>query len=265
MTMHREYLGHLLMGGCALLVVSGVAVAHNGRGFEIEVVGGKLQAQGINAGAFDGAPAVRPYTNSVHDHWKYISALSASIATLPEFEVLPPVAQSSLESYALDLKLRSAWQWVAPPPMPPAGTIPKLEPLDPGESISIQTLGAPITTDTLGVLELSPSVPAAGTGDVAPLYQISGSPANEVFVLEFLLKATAPSSAYPAIQSSDPVFVILSPDGSNPIEKLHHTSLFLEEYLALDGLPIPEPTSSVMVLVTSSCCLFMRRRKPSND
>ena len=42
--------------------------AHNGRGFEIEVVAGKLQAQGVHPVEPDGAAAVRPYSNSIHDH-----------------------------------------------------------------------------------------------------------------------------------------------------------------------------------------------------
>ena len=225
------------------------AQAHNGRGFEIEVVLGKLQAQGVNTGADDGAPFVRPYVNSIHDHWSYVSVIDTSLSSLPEFEVTMPVAQGALANYALDLELLSAWQWVAPPPMPQAGTIPQLTPLDVGEVISIQTLGAPINTDTLGVLELSGSVPAAGTGEITPSYQIAGSPQNEIHVLEFELSATPPDVSSPAIQSSDPVYVVLSPDGTGPIERLHHASLYLEEYLAINGIAVPEPATFSMAAI----------------
>ena len=39
--------------------------AHNGRGFEIEVGAGKLQAQGVHPVETDGAPAVRSYISSL--------------------------------------------------------------------------------------------------------------------------------------------------------------------------------------------------------
>jgi hypothetical protein len=221
--------------------------AHNGRGFEIEVVAGKLQAQGINAAEPDGAPAVRPYINSIHDHWRTIQSLDSSIASLPEFEVGPQVAFAFLESYALELRLVSALQWASPPLTPSTGTVPSLTPLENADVISIQTLSSPITTESLGTLQLSTSVPAGGTGDIIPLFRVDGSPTDRIHVLEFVLSAIAPDATHPAIASSDSLFVLLSPDGVGPAERLHHASLYLEQHLAIHGLPIPEPTSLVLL------------------
>lgn len=233
--------------------------AHNGRGFEIEVVAGKLQAQGINSAAPDGAPAIRPYLNSIHDHWRYIQQIDASVASLPEFEVTPQVAFSSLESYSLAAELVSATQWKSPPLMPMAGTIPNLTPLDVNEVISIQTLGAPVLSDTLGTLELSSSVPAGGTGDIIPSYSVAGSPSGKIHVLELVLSATAPNATFPEIASSDPIFVLLSPDGVGPAERLHHASLYLERYLGENGRPVPEPGTTVLLLTSLLMVASSRR------
>lgn len=235
------------------------AYAHNGRGFEIEVVAGKLQAQGFNSAAPDGAPAIRPYLNSIHDHWRYIQQIDESVATLPEFEVSPQVAFSDLESYSLAAELVSATQWKSPPLMPMAGTIPSLTPLDVNEVISIQTLGAPVLTDTLGTLELSSSVPAGGTGDIIPSYSVSGSPRGKIHVLELVLSANAPDATFPGIASSDPIFVLLSPDGVGPVERLHHASLYLERYLGENGRPVPEPGTTVLLLTSLLMVVSCRR------
>lgn len=238
----------LALSSALLAIVTATSVqAHNGRGFEVEVVAGKLQAQGINSGDPDGAPAVRPYANSIHDHWRYVPSLDLSVASLPEFEVTPLVASSSLAAYSLDLEWTAAWQWTSPPLMPTPGTIPVLEPLDPGEVISIQTLGAPIDSETLGAIALSAFVPATGTGDIIPSYSIDGDPSDEIHVLEFLLSATPPNGTYPSIATSDPLYVVLSPDGVGPVERLHHASLYIEQYLALNGVPVPEPASMALV------------------
>lgn len=251
----------LQLGLFLIAMVQGTisAHAHDGRGFEIEVVAGKLQAQGVNNGADDGAPAVRLYVNSIHDHWSnYISQLDQSSTTFPEFEVTPQVASSFLAGYSLELELIDSWQWVAPSIMPAAGTIPNLESLDPGEVISIQTLAAPITTDSLGTIQLSTSVPSGGTGDIVPSYTIVGQPLNEIHVLQLRLSATAPDPETSQYESSDPLFVILSPDGTGPVERLHHASLYLEEYLALNGIPVPEPGAGLMLVFGTLSCLFLR-------
>ena len=253
-------IGSICLATLSLLTLERASIAHDGRGFVVEVTDGQLQGQGVNNGDFDGAPAVRPYLNSIHDHWSvYVPSLDRSFATFPEFEVTPQVAFSFLESYALQIELVSAWQWQSPPSMPAAGTTPDLRPLDPNDVITIQTLGAPISTDTLGTLQLSTSVPAGGTGDIVPNFSIQGSPTDRIYVLEFVMSATAPDTSHPEILPSDPMFLLLSPDGVGPVERLHHASLYLEEYLALHGLAVPEPDS--FTLAALGLVVWSRRRR----
>ncbi len=184
--------------------------------------------------------------------------------SLPEFEVQAPVAFFTLNSYALDLEFVSAWRWLSPPspnsPIVPDSIVPFLQPLDEQTIISMQTLGAPINTDSLGILPLSTSVPASGTGDIIPLYSVAGSPSDEIQVLEFILSATPPDNASPAIASSDPIFVILSPDGVGFVERLHFASLYLEEYLAVNGLPVPEPTGVASLIFGLAIFVSNNRR-----
>jgi len=259
--LHAKSLSLATIATLLLMLVTAEVFAHSGRGFEIEVKNGKLQLQGVNNGGSDGAPAVRPYLNSIHDHWStYVESIDQSSSTFPELEVAPQVAFSFLEGYEVDLEFVAAWQWAPPLIMPPPGTVPNLQPLDDGEVISIQTIGAPITSESLGVIQLSAAVPAAGTGDIVPSYTINGSPAGKIHVLQVILTAIAPDASYPEISASDPAFLLLSPRGDDPVQRLHHASLYLEEYLAVNGLPIPEPSVTVLSILGCFFMTFQRRR-----
>ncbi|TWU29815.1 hypothetical protein [Bythopirellula polymerisocia] len=236
------------------------ARGHEGRRFLIEVVNGKLQVQGINSGMSDGAPATRPYTNSIHDHWKnYTSVELGDIATsfLPDFEIQIGTAFVTLKDHEVVLELLSVKQWLNPPLMPAPETIPNLQPLDPGEVIRIEA-GTTVTSDTLGSLLISPSVPQTGIADILVNYSIDGHPSNEIHVLQFRLSATPADPNQPdLINDSDPIYILLSPDGDNPMEKLHHASLYLEQYLAT----VPEPGSFALATMAAALLVGIRRSK----
>ena len=228
------------------------AHGHAGRKFLVEVVNGKLQVQGVNTGVPDGAPASRPYINAIHDHWQNITPPPGSglepraTSFLPDYEIQIGTAFVVLREHEVTLDLVRASQWVNPPPMPMLGTVPDLQPLDLGEVIQIEAANT-ITTDTLGTLLLSASVPPSGIEDILVNYSISGHPAAEIHVLEFRMSATPTNPNLPdRIADSNPIFVVLSPDGENPVEKLHHTSLFLAEYLAAQSVKVPEPATLAM-------------------
>ncbi|QEG36426.1 hypothetical protein [Bythopirellula goksoeyrii] len=247
-----------LLGVCVLFffrfAAADNALSHEGRIFSIEVVNGKLQVQGINTGEPDGAPTTRPYVNSMHDHWKNstipeLGPIANSF--LPDYEIQIGTAFVILKDHEVTLELLSASQWVNPPMMPLPGTIPHLRPLDPGEVIRIEA-GTTVTTDSLGTLLLSSSVPQTGIADILVNYSIDGHPTNEIHVLEFRLSASPTDLNQPSmIRDSDPIYVLLSPDGANPMEKLHYASLYLEQYLAT----VPEPNSITLVcLATALLC-----------
>lgn len=231
----------MLIGVFAACVPAGEGTAHTGRRFTVEAIGGKIQAQGINFGLPDGLPFIRPYVNSLHDHWRNVEGLEAAVASLPGFDV--PFYATPLVGNRLEIELLSVQRWVDPPLMPPPGTVPRLEPLDPGSTVSLTGPSGEITSTELGVLELSGEVPTEGLTDVDLIYQIETKPVGEIYVFEYQLRATPVASGAAHLQPSDSIYVLLSPDGADPSERLHHASLYLEQYVTT----IPEPASMVLM------------------
>lgn len=257
----------LCAAAAAWLLPSSPTRAHDGRRFIIEVVEGKLRAQGVNSGASDGAPAIRGYANSIHDHWLNVTPLPESglgpfaSSFLPDFEAPLDVAFTLLKDHRLELELSKALQWKDPPPMPTAGTIPMLTTLDPGVVIQVESTGGVTTSSEMGSVLLSNSVPSGGIEDIVMNYQVNGHPSGTIHVLEFVMSATPNDpAALDVIADSDPIYVILSPDGPDKLTRQHHASLYLEEYLALHPIRAPEPSSAV--LLTLPLWLASRRRSP---
>ncbi|MEM9185337.1 MAG: hypothetical protein AAGB00_02425 [Planctomycetota bacterium] len=222
----------LLAATVAVAVVT-EAHGHAGRRLQVEVVDGKLQAQGIDTGQASGAPAVRPYVNAIHEHWQNVPGSGFAFARLPGFDVPPTQA---LAGHDLELDWISTQRWVSPPPMPTETTVPRLEPLAPGTRISISAV-SDANSDSRGALVLVESVQAVGAADVDLYYQINGLPTDEIYVLTFILSAHPESGVAGAIAASDPISILLAPDGTTPAERLHHSAQFLEAYVAT----VPEP------------------------
>lgn len=223
----------------------------------VGVENGKLTAQGANNEPSAPDFGTRPYPNAVHDHWQVIpSSPDFAYAFSPEFDIpTPPV---ELQNYPLFLKLESATKWVSPPVMPSEGTVPDLVPLSPGELVTIEST-APYNTDSaeLGDLLLSTSVPAGGETDIALYYSLNANPAGVLYALKFTLHSPAPN-----VDPSDPLYLVMSPAGANPVEKLHHASLYLEEYLAT-ATAVPEP-GAIGLVVLGVGMLAWRWRAISN-
>jgi hypothetical protein len=239
------------------------ASAHVGRRMRLDVADGKIVAYGANTGLPDGLPDVRPYAGVVHDHWKNynIPALPNPIFAstfLPEFDV--PASVTGLVGYSLQLDLIDAWKW-ANPMLGHHGhhghsTTPTFSPLAPGEVIRIEgALNTWTDTTQFGSLTLLEEVPAGGDSDVPILYSINGHPSNEIHVLKMIVSASSLTGG-PAILPSNPIYILLSPDGANMTEKLHHESLFLEEYLS----SVPEPSSAGLLLLGFALSRHARRQ-----
>lgn len=109
----------------------------------------------------------------------------------------------------------------------------------------------------MGSLLLSTPFPAGGDPDIPILYSIAGHPADEIHVLELVISASK-LVGDSSLRPSDPVYVLISPDGVTMEQKLHHESLFLEEYLA----SIPEPSSVLIAIgVLGMAGVPTRRRR----
>lgn len=230
-----------------------LADAHEGRRFEVIVRNDNtLWAQGsIGGGVDDGGGLVRPYLNSIHDHWVNAPGLKEeAIATLPAWDIIDP--HPSLLGHSLTAELVDAYKWVAPPLMPPAGTIPYFQPLAPHERVEITNFVDTIDTDSFGSIELVNMVDVHGHFDLPIEYKINKKPLNEIFVFEWI-----PGSGAPDINDSFSIFAVLSPDGTTPAERLHHASLYTERFL---GAPIPEPTGIAIVLPGADGLAARRRR-----
>jgi hypothetical protein len=235
------------------------SVAHDGRRFEVEVSGHKLQAQGVNTGPSDGVPAVRPYVNAIHDHWRNFDALNLATADLPGFDI--PISATALVSHDLWLDLLRVRKWVDPPVMPSPGTRPNLRPLDPGELITIFG-NNDVNSTELGSILLAEDIAFGGTDDIDLLYLINSVPTDEIHVLEFRLRATFHGGgADPALSDSDTVYAILSPAGNDPVARLHHASLYLESYVTT----IPEPSTAMLVAWASTAAAILLRRRPQGN
>lgn len=228
--------------------------AHEGRRFEVFVDSDKtLWAQGsIGGGMDDGGGVVRPYLNTIHDHWANAPGdKQEAIATLPAWDITDP--HPSLLGHSLTAELVDAFKWVAPPLMPPAGTIPDFQPLDAGEVVEITNFIDTVDTNTFGTIELVNMIDIHGHFDLPIEYKINKKPVNEIFVFEWVL-----SSGADDVMNSHSIFAILSPDGSTPAERLHHASLFTEQHFGI--VVVPEPSSFIVVAVMGGWLASRRRR-----
>lgn len=245
---------HFAFAALAVIAVTQTASAHQGRRFDVQVIDNQLFAQGYLSPGFapDGGGNPRPYFNAIHGHWSNLTTNVAQ-ATLPSFDVL---TAGPLESYNLTLELLGSSKWENPP-MDLTGVVPNLVPLSPSEKIAASRDTFEIDTDSLGTLPLTLSpIPGSGAPELDMGYVIEDNPSNALYVLEWKLTTDAPG-----IADSGSVYTILSPDGGNPMEKLHHAALHLEKHLGLH--PVPEPGSvllSAIFLVTTAIGFALKRK-----
>ena len=221
-----------LLAGAAVTTAN----AHDGRRMEIKVVGGQLVGQGyISNGVDDGGGTTRTYVNAIHGHWHFNDApgVTAASADLPGFDLF---GGSELTGFGVTATLVDGYRWVNPPVEPTPGTVPVFEALGVQQAVYVSYEGDVASTDDPGPVVLFEHASAAGVLDIDPSYDVADEPTGQLMVLEFVLSTDAPGVA-----DSRTVYVILSPDGADPTEKLHHASLYLESYL---GTPV-EPSADV--------------------
>lgn len=234
----------------ALAALVAQAASAQARRFEIRIIDGQLAAQGYIGGpnpTDDGLGLVRPYLNSMHDHWTNGETRAAS-AGLPGFDLFDPGA---LLGHGLTITLTGASKWVAPPDEPAPGTIPDLVALGPAEEIFVSRVGVQHSTSAPGSFTLAESIGAGGAAGLDLAFATALEPTDTIYILDFTLSTDAPGVA-----SSDPIHVILSPDGLTKLQRLHYASLYLEEHL---GTPIPAP-GGVALLVGAGLVGGRRRR-----
>jgi len=249
--MHQK-LSSAIAAVIALAALAPQALAHDGRRFEIQIHNGQLFAQGYLSGTDpvdDGGGIVRPYVNSMHSHWgnHVVPAIDYASGTLPGFDIF---GSTALDGFELTLTLNAASKWVNPPLMPAPGTVPNLVPLEAGETVTISRGNPRTNTDNPGTFVLEAAVGIGGTADMDPLYEIDQRPEGEIFVFEWILATDAPG-----IAASEPIYVLMSPDGDNPVDRLHHASLYLEQYF---GSQVPAPGAALML---GAAGVFASRRR----
>lgn len=214
--------------------------AHEGRRFDATVIDGQLFAQGANTGNPDGQSDVRPYFNSLHDHFLFVNAGGPiGLADLPSWDigVLPDSDIAPLIGHDLTLTMTGAGKWTNIPAQDGSGInqdfgTPELIVMDsdyltahPEEVIAVGGFGPPIDTLSMGKIQLAVNI--AGTVDELDLsYVIGTQNSDEIYFIEWQLTTDAPG-----VSASAPIYSILSPDGMGPVERLHFQSLYLEAWL----------------------------------
>ena len=234
----------------ALISITSSAVFGHGVGrlFDVAVIDGKLVARGYNSGSPDGLDSIRPFVNSIHDHFNFIGseAEPLGVTNFPSWDIgiLSDSDISPLIGYELTVELVGSGKWVNIPPQDGTGLeqdfgIPELVNLSPevlknksDDIIRVRFNGKTINTLSLGNFQLSSNV-AGATPDLDFEYFIDHHNKTEIYFVEFKLSTNAPG-----IADSDTIYAIQSPDGMGPVERLHFQSLYLEVYLgkALNGV-----------------------------
>ncbi|MCG8585311.1 MAG: PEP-CTERM sorting domain-containing protein [Pirellulales bacterium] len=237
------------------------ASAHGLRRFEVLVIDDQLFAQGYltDPSQDDTDGAGRPYYNALHDHFE--NQGTGALARLPGFDVLTPGA---LLGHSLTAELTGAKIWRTPH----ATNTPVLESLAPGDGtlsvdFSKDADPGPIANISSTVSDLETfTLRSSIDGSAADLdldfeFVITpNEPAGVIYVLEWTLGTSAPG-----IADSDTVYTILSPDGANPMERLHHASLNLERFLGTPhATAAPEPTSLALAALGLVSIALRRRR-----
>lgn len=252
-------------------------MAHTtGRNFEILVdafgTGPQLAARGDNLteatnpmGMIIDPAGPRNYINAIHGHFANIAGIAAS-ATSPAFNTNNQIGTDALVGESLSLDLIGGFKYdsprvgrridgnvILPDPIALAENFTPLPLNLPTENIIVTALGSGDTGD-LDVASMTHDGSVLLTGNFAGgaldfdlRFDVGFVPEDTIYVLETRLLTSAD------VLASDSIFIVLSPDGAGPDERLHFESLHAESLLG-----IPEPTSLALLAVSAVAAL--RRR-----
>ena len=262
------------------LACAPLALAHDdGRNFELTVAdfgqGLQLAAQGLNftqATASPGGPIIdpegnRPFVNAIHDHFGAavtIGNVTTARAAFPSINTFNQSGTSALEGAALSLELIDGFKFVSPRVQrEQVGNV--IQPVTVTETNALTRTDLDLNTEDIvvthtgsfasvslsnpGALLLTDSFADSNQNDFEFFFDIGLDTTDTIYVLETVLRTTAADVA-----DSEPVFIILSPDGTGPEERLHFESLFAEQQL---GTVVPEP--STLALLGAGWLLIRRR------
>ncbi|MEM7681804.1 MAG: PEP-CTERM sorting domain-containing protein [Planctomycetota bacterium] len=208
----------------------------------------------------------RAYRNANHGHWTNPDGVTTLVpgSTLPGYDM--GAGAQALAGHDVTWTFQAAYKWsnvsavlvpnpdFALPMLPafvPDGTVPVFEPLAAEEEIQLGFINpetlvfSSLSTDTPGAsIQLIDDFDGAVSFDPSGFANTVGSdgydldliyayfhdqdalPADTLYVIESTLSTDAPG-----IADSATVYTILSPDGANPVTRLHFASLYLEAFL----------------------------------
>lgn len=233
------------------LTLSLSVLAHDGRRFEVQVIDNQLVAQGYISGELatdDGGGLIRPYYNAIHGHFSNSELQpNYATATLPGFNVLDNA--TALAGLDLTMTITGFQKWSSPAMSGPVS----LTSLDGDEVMAVNYGGTAVLSSSFMTgtdsFTLVSGFNGTDAGDIDLLYEFVGdNPSGEIYVIESVLSTNAPG-----VLNSTTVYTLLSPDGANMAEKLHHQSLYLESQLG-----VPEPGAFVLAALLP---VLMRRRR----
>lgn len=233
----------------SVLLTAATAYAHDGRRYEVKILDNQLVAHGYISGVSpsdDGGGLVRDYYNAIHGHWSNIPGpTTVATATLPGYDILDEA--DALIGHNLQWQVTGGWKWTTPTMMGPYTETA----LDPADVMSITLSPDTVSTSSPGSLTLISNFDGTNGLDLDLTYSIGLEPVGVLYVIESILTTDAPG-----VLDSETIYTVLSPDGANMAERLHHHALNLESQL---GTPIPEPVSLV-TLAAGSLLVLTRRR-----
>ncbi|TGD73864.1 hypothetical protein E4634_06895 [Mangrovimicrobium sediminis] len=192
------------------LLAPGWVEAHPGRRFEIQVVDGRIVAQGVNTKSAPpmGESPVRPYPNVVHDHFDLfvLNGQPIGSANLPGLDIPAdtPLAGHSVYAEVTGFYLTDAEQVAAATAIGDA-----LQPLGEDQEVRIRLNQTDVSSRALPAqLTIAGDIPAAGVADIDPVYHFVGELGENFVVIEMQLRSDAPG-----IAASGPVYIVMAPPG----------------------------------------------------